>query len=153
MNYEIVTLEEKKLAGFNARTSNANPAMNATIGGLWKQLFETGTFFSMKNKVNEYSIGLYSDYENGAEGEYDITVGCEVSSLDEIPEGMISKTIPGGTYAKFVCVGDMQTVVADSWKEIWATPLNRSYTGDFEEYTSTNETGDTEVNIYIALAD
>ena len=151
MNYEIVNLSEKKLAGFNARTSNADPTMNETIAGLWKQLFETGTFFSMKNKVNAYSIGLYSDDENGAEGEYDITVGCEVTTYDNMPEGMIQKIIPAGNYAKFVIFGDMQAAVADAWQKIWQLPLERTYTGDFEEYVSTEENGEAEIHIYIAV--
>lgn len=151
MNYEIVTLSEKKLAGFRARTSNADPAMHATIGGLWKQLFETGTFFSMKHKANAYSIGLYSDYENGAEGEYDITVGCEVTSYEDMPEGMTKKTIPAGHYAKFVIFGDMQAAVADAWQKIWQLPLARTYTGDFEEYISSEADGNAEIHIYIAV--
>lgn len=151
MNYEIVTLSEKKLAGFNATTCNSAPDMNEVIGGLWKQLFETGTFFTMKNKVNEYSIGLYSNYENGAMGNYDITVGCEVENFDEMPQGMIKKIIPAGNYAKFVIYGDMKEAVAKAWGEIWALPLNRRFTGDFEEYVSVNETGDAEIHIYIAI--
>lgn len=151
MNYEIVTLAEKKLAGFNARTSNDDPNMNSDIGKLWQQLFETGTFFTMKNKVNQYSIGLYSNYENGASGKYDITVGCEVTSFNEIPAGMIEKTIPAGNYAKFVVIGDMKDAVCKAWENIWSLPLDRTYTGDFEEYISTNETGDAEIHIYIAI--
>lgn len=151
MNYEIVKLEEKKLAGFSARTSNSDPTMNETIGGLWDKLFGTGTFFTMKNKVNEYSIGLYSDYENGCMGKYDITVGCEVSDFNDMPEGMIQKTIPSGKYAKFVIIGDMKDAVCKAWSEIWQTPLDRTYTGDFEEYISSEADGTAEIHIYIAI--
>lgn len=151
MNYEIVKLEEKKLAGFCARTSNAAPDMKETIGGLWKQLFETGTFFTLENKVNAYSIGLYSDYENREMGDYDITVGCEVSDFSKVPEGMTTKTIPAGNYAKFVIFGDMQEAVGQAWAEIWQLPLERTFTGDFEEYVSSNETGPAEIHIYIAV--
>ena len=33
----------------------------------------------------------------------------------------------------------MLEAVASSWEEIWATPLERTYTGDFEEYLSTED--------------
>lgn len=151
MNYEIVKLEEKKLVGFNARTSNDAPDMGSTIGGLWQNLFSSNTFFTMKNKINEYTIGLYSDYENKAMGKYDITVGCEVSSFDEIPDGCTTKVIPAGNYAKFVVFGDMQAAVAEAWGEIWQLPLKRTFTGDFEEYVSHNEDGTAEIHIYIAV--
>ena len=39
MEYEIVTLEEKIVAGVSARTNNMNPDMGAVIGGLWKRFF------------------------------------------------------------------------------------------------------------------
>lgn len=152
MNYEIVTLKEKKIVGLNARTSNADPAMNTVIGGLWQKLFGEGLFTSLPNKVNEYAIGLYSDYENGAIGEYDITIGCEVSSTDNSPEGTVVKVIPQGRYAKFVIFGDMVEAVCRAWSEIWAMDeLNRAFTGDFEEYVDSKEEGDSEIHIYIAL--
>lgn len=152
MNYEIVTLEEKKIVGLNARTSNADPAMNAVIGGLWQKLFGEGIFASMPDKVSGHSIGLYSDYENGAEGEYDITIGCEVTGAENRPEGTIVKVIPGGRYAKFVIFGDMVEAVCKAWTDIWAMDeLDRAYTGDFEEYVDSKEEGDSEIHIYIAL--
>lgn len=48
--------------------------------------------------------------------------------------------------------GNMITAVASAWQEIWATPLNRSYTGDFEEYLN-ESMEEAEVAIYIALKD
>ncbi|GFI45127.1 hypothetical protein IMSAGC019_00437 [Lachnospiraceae bacterium] len=35
MEYEIVTLEEKTVAGIAARTNNAAPDMGSVIGSLW----------------------------------------------------------------------------------------------------------------------
>jgi AraC family transcriptional regulator len=38
-----------------------------------------------------------------ATGEFDYVAGFEVSSVEGIPEGMVSWTIPGGKYAVFTC--------------------------------------------------
>lgn len=149
MNYEIVTLNEKTLVGLTARTSNNDPQMTTVIGGLWKHLFEDDTFFAMKNKINEHSIGLYSNYSN--DGEYDVTVGCEVSSTSELPQDTVVKMIPAGRYAKFVVYGDMVDAVGKAWQEICTLPLPRTFTGDFEEYVSTEECGESEIHIYIAI--
>lgn len=36
MKYEVITLEEKIVAGIEARTNNTSPNMGMVIGGLWK---------------------------------------------------------------------------------------------------------------------
>ncbi len=145
MNYEIVTLKEKTLLGLSARTGNDDPNMGEIIGGLWKKLFTEGVYESIKNKSNDYSIGLYSDYSDNT---YSITVGAEVSENNN-PE-LIKKTIPAGKYAVFSIEGNMVTAVAQSWNEIWQTDLDRSYAGDFEEYLN-SDPENAKIKIYIAL--
>ena len=142
MNYEIVELKEKTIVGFAARTSNEDPQMGAIIGGLWKQLYTPENTEKIQNRVNAYAIGLYSDYDK--EG-YQVTAGFEVSDV-ESENGYVAKTIPAGRYAKFSVHGDMIEAVANSWKEIWETPLDRTFTGDFEEYLSQED-----IDIYIAI--
>lgn len=142
MNYEIVELKEKTIVGFTARTSNEDPQMGAIIGDLWKQLYTPENTEKIQNRVNAYAIGLYSDYDK--EG-YQVTAGFEVSDA-ESQNGFTVKTIPAGRYAKFSVHGDMIEAVANSWKEIWETPLDRTFTGDFEEYLSQED-----IDIYIAI--
>ena len=142
MNYEIVELKEKTIVGFAARTSNEDPQMGAIIGDLWKQLYTPENTEKIQNRVNSYAIGLYSNYDK--EG-YQVTAGFEVSDAEN-GNGFAVKTIPAGRYAKFSVHGDMIEAVANSWKEIWETPLDRTFTGDFEEYLSPED-----IDIYIAI--
>lgn len=60
------------------------------------------------------------------------------------------KTIPAGRYAKFSVHGHMEKAVANAWKEIWQINLDRSYTGDFEEYLN-DDFEHCDIDIYIAL--
>ena len=147
MNYEIVNLEEKTIVGLTSDTGNNDPNCQKIIGGLWNDFMGKGISNSLKNKANEYCVGLYTnyDFENVT---YDVTVGVEVSKNDN-PE-LTVKTIPAGKYAKFNIKGDVVKDVSNAWTEIWAMPLERTYTADFEEYLS-NENGVADVNIYIAL--
>ena len=147
MNYEIVNLEEKIVVGVTARTGNTDPDCQKIIGGLWQDFMGKGIFASLENKANVYCVGLYSDY-NFDEMTYDVTVGAEVSANEN--SEFSEKTIPAGKYAVFNVKGDVVTDVSNAWNEIWAMPLERSFTGDFEEYLS-NENGVADVNIYIAL--
>ena len=142
MNYEIVELKEKTIVGFAARTSNEDPQMGAIIGDLWKQLYTPENTEKIQNRVNSYAIGLYSNYDK--EG-YQVTAGFEVSDAEN-GNGFAVKTIPAGRYAKFSVHGDMIEAVTNSWKEIWETPLDRTFTGDFEEYLSQED-----IDIYIAI--
>lgn len=144
MNYEVVTLEEKIIVGYSAVTSNSDPNMGNIISGLWEKLYPQDSILDIKNRVNEYAIGLYSDYANDT---YCVTAGCEVSKAEN--SNLTIKKIPAGNYAKFSIHGDMVKAVADAWGEIWKMPLNRSFTGDFEEYLGSGTTCD--INIYIAL--
>ena len=147
MNYEIVNLEEKTVVGLTARTGNNDPYMQKIIGGLWQDFMGKGIEKSLKNKANAYCIGLYTDY-NFEEITYDVTVGAEVPANGN--SELSAKTIPDGKYAKFSIRGDVVIDVANAWTEIWEMPLERTFTGDFEEYIS-NENGVAEVYIYVAL--
>lgn len=147
MNYEIVTLEKKIVAGVSARTSNNSPDMYSTIGGLWQKLYR-GIAQSMKNRANKKAIGLYCDYNE--DGTYTVLTGCEVTA-DPQDGNLDVKTIPAGRYAKFTVKGDVAKAVGDSWSEIWNTPLERTFTGDFEEYQEDCDGKSGTIFIYIAI--
>ena len=51
-----------------------------------------GIWDSMKNKANEYCIGLYSDYDF-SNMTYEVTIGAEVTKADS---ELKVKKIPGG---------------------------------------------------------
>ena len=145
MNYEIVELKEKIVVGVNAVTSNDDPNMGAVIGGLWNELYQGGLSSRIKNKVNEYAIGLYSDYKDD---KYEVTVGNEVSKVDN--DNVTVKVIPAGRYAKFSITGHVQRAVAEAWGEIWNMNLDRSYVADFEEYLNA-DFENARIDIYISL--
>lgn len=145
MKYEIVNLKEKTLVGVSTVTGNMDSDMGQKIGGLWEKLYQSGVYESIKNKVNEYAIGLYSDYEGD---KYCVTAGNEVSKAEN-PE-LTVKIIPAGKYAKFSVHGDMEKEVAKAWGEIWKMDLDRSFTGDFEEYLN-SDFKNSDIDLYIAL--
>lgn len=145
MKYEIVELKEKIVVGVSAITSNDSADMSAVISGLWEKLYKDGVNNSIKNKVNEYAIGLYSDY---SDDKYTVTAGNEVSVVEN--DGLSVKIIPAGKYAKFSVHGNMVKAVAESWGKIWQMDLDRSFTGDFEEYLN-SDWENADIDIYIAL--
>lgn len=145
MDYEIVDLEQKTVVGISAITGNADPKMGKVISELWEKLYQGGINATIKNKINEYAIGLYSDYLND---QYCVTAGNEVSKPENYE--LTVKIIPAGKYAKFSVHGHMEKAVAETWREIWKMDLDRSFTGDFEEYLN-SDWQNADIDIYIAL--
>lgn len=147
MQYEIVTLEEKKIIGLTARTGNNDPEMTRIIGGLWQRFMGENLGEQISGRPNAFSVGLYSAYDF-AEMTYDVTVGVE--SKEDVVDGFSIKIIPAGRYAMFRVKGDVVKDVSEAWDRIWELDLDRSFTADFEEYVGMN--GDVaDVNLYIAL--
>lgn len=147
MNYEIVEMKKKVFVGLNVKTSNSNPEMPQIIGGVWQEFFTSGLNDKIRNAVNEYTVCLYSDYENNNDA-YQVTIGKEVTSAAN-PE-LVVKEIPEGRYAKFEIHGNQVEAVGQAWSEIWNMDLDRRYTGDYEEYLN-SDCDNCSINIYIAL--
>lgn len=151
MNYEIVCLKEKIVAGIKIRTNNNDPNMKNDIGMAWQKFFEDGIYQSILNKKNGNTIGLYTNYENDVNGNYDIMVCCEIDNEKNILEGIATKRIEAGKYAKFSLKGEQEKVVAECWSEIWVTHLDRKYSFDFEEYKGNCQSDEVEIDIYISI--
>ncbi len=149
MEYEIVTLEEKIVAGVSARTNNMNPDMGAVIGGLWKRFFEEGIYAAIPHKENGKALGIYTDYAGNEKSDYTAVVACEVQK-EWAENGCSSYRVPAGRYAKFVVHGDMVQAVAAAWQEIWQMDLPRTFQCDFEEYQD-DRMEDAEIHIYVGL--
>lgn len=150
MEYEIVTLQEKKAVGVSARTSNSAPDVGEVIGGLWQKLFYGGVYPAIEHKANAKALGIYTDYAADEKGDYTVMAGCEVEKTESQPEGLTVCTIPAGRYAKFIVKGDMVQAVAAFWGELWKMDLPRSFVCDFEEYQD-ERMEDAEIHIYIGL--
>jgi predicted transcriptional regulator YdeE len=151
MDYEVVYLEEKIVAGIVTRTSNNAPDMAKVISGGWQKFYEGGIYSAIADKKNNNTIGLYTNYEDKINGAYDVMICCEISKLENLLSEIKMKKIVEGKYAKCVVKGKMVEVVGECWAKIWAMDLDRKYTFDFEEYISGGEIDEQEIHIYIAI--
>ena len=150
MQYEVVNLEEKSVAGLSARTNNASPEMGKVIGGLWKSFYEADCYPQIPGKLNHKALGIYTDYEEDEKADYTVMVACEVEETEQMPQTVVVSKIPAGPYAKFVVKGNMLKAVQDFWQELWNMDLPRAFTCDFEEYQNADP-DNAEIHIYIGL--
>lgn len=151
MEFEIVELQEKMVEGIGIRTTNENGKSMQDIGLLWQKFFAEGEYDEISHKINQKTIGLYTDYEGDYTKPYYFMVGCEVKKKSQ---SGVTKIIPKGKYAKFVIRGDVQKSVGEAWSKIWQMDLKRKYGCDFEEYQNNSEDiQNQEIHIYIGLED
>ena len=150
MDYEVVFLEEKMVAGLRARTKNDAPDMGVIIGGMWQRLYGEGILQKIEGKINEHTIAFYDAYESNANGLYDVTIGAEVKRDQQDLQELVVKRIPKGKYARFLVEGPMESAVCQFWSKLWKMPLERTYSGDFEEYVDGDEVN-CKAYIYIGI--
>ena len=152
-----VHVEEFVVIGIEARTTNEREMSGkGSIGELWMRLLKNNFVERIPDRVDKRIIAVYSDYENGKDGEYSYLLGARVSPLKPAPEGMASCRIPSGDYAMFTAKGRPPAeMVVGIWKQIWSLEtrkkLARAYRTDFEIYSEAANPADTLVDVYIGL--
>lgn len=147
------SLNEFYVIGLSVRTRNKDQQMEHDIQNLWNDFMEKEVGQKIPNRLDDTLYGIYTDYENGVNGYYKAIVGCKVSSLENIPEGMTGITIKEGDYTKFMAKGDItKDAIPNAWETIWKTNLKRKFTTDFEVYDERAITqSKAEVDIFIAV--
>lgn len=150
MEYQIIQREKTTVAGLAVRTNNNDPAMQQTIGKLWKDFYEGGIYASIPEKQSSKPFGIYTDYASDETGAYTALVACETSDTSHLPDGVTACTIPAGRYARFIVRGNMVTAVSAFWQALWAMDLPRAFTCDSEEYQN-GDMENTEIHMYISL--
>lgn len=144
-----------KIVGISIRTTNENEQAAKDIPEIWNRFISEGILNKIPNKVNSDIYSIYSDYESDYTKPYTTFLGCQVSSFDHIPEGLVTKTIDVGNYSKFTVNGDLkQNIVYNEWVKIWSmdNELNRAYKADFEIYgEKAQDMSNAEVDIYVSV--
>lgn len=150
-DYIVIRKPAINVIGIQCRTSNAPEKGPLDIPRLWDKFYSESVMEQVPNKASHDVIALYCDYEGDHTQPYSLVIGCAVSSLANIPDGMVAKTIPGGFYAVYKAVGEHPASLIETWGNIWQTDLNRIYTGDYELYGEEFHSDSKEVKVFIAI--
>ncbi|HEV2916296.1 MAG TPA: GyrI-like domain-containing protein [Candidatus Babeliales bacterium] len=126
--------------GISARTTNNAEFSGAgVIASLWQRFFSENIIAKIPNKVDTSILAVYCDYQNNKNGEYTILIGMRVTSIKDIPEGLVSYHVPEQSYKIFPTKpGVVWAEVVEIWKTIWALEdqglFHRAYKVDYELY-------------------
>ncbi len=143
-----------KIIGISVKTTNENRQSTSDIERLWEYFFSKNIISHIPNKKNENIFSIYTDYESDFRGKYMTILGVEVTSLEEIPEGMIGREFPEQTFKKIIAKGEIPKAVGIAWQQIWDMDLelNRSYLYDYDLYTQKSQQGTaSEVEIFVGV--
>ena len=89
------------------------------------------------------------------QGEFEYIAGVDVTSTDRMPEGMVQRTVPAGTYAVFPCtlttIHETYDYAANTW--LPSSGYKWAQAPDFERYDETFDPADPEslLTIYIPV--
>lgn len=142
-----------KIIGIKTRTTNKNNQAQEDLSKLWNQFISENIFDKILNKTSNDILAIYTDYQSDFNEYYTALIGVPVSTLREIPEGLIGREFQPDNFEKFIANGEMPNAVVKTWIDIWNRDeeLNRKYTYDFEVYGENSQKGsNSEVEIFIA---
>lgn len=150
-NFEVIYKPHMIVIGIECRTSNDNNAGPHDIPRLWQKFYSEDVLSKIPNKASEEVIALYCDYEGDHTKPYSCVIGCPVTSLDQIPSGLVGKLIPASTFAVFHAIGEFPKSLIKAWNTIWQSNLKRTYTGDYEVYGQKFTSPLKEVDVLVAI--
>ena len=146
------TLGAFHIIGISVRTTNVNNKALKDIGELFGNFVGQNIMEKIPNKMAEDIYCVYTDYESDFNGPYTAIVGCKVSSLNDIPTGLIAKAIPDSKYQVYRSTGKLSVSLSKTWEGIWNTDLNRRYSADFDIYgEKARDYENAEVDTYVAI--
>jgi len=147
------TIHTFKIIGIAVQTTNENGQSGTDIPLLWNTFMTKGIIEGIPGKVDNTVYCMYTNYEKDHTKPYTTILGCQVKSLDNIPRGMTGKIVEEGKYMKRKAKGNLLLrIVFNEWIKIWALPIERCYTADFEVYgEKAQDPENAEVDIFIAV--
>jgi predicted transcriptional regulator YdeE len=144
---------EFKLVGLKLhhKTTNDGGQSSVDCGNLW-QKFETENFAErIPDKLSAAIYAVYFDYEGDYTKPFSYFIGCKVKIDTDTLQGMDNLIIPAGSFTKVIAKGKMPDCVANSWKDIWSSKIDRAYKYDFEIYDErSKDWSNAEVEIFVS---
>ncbi len=142
---ETVTIKSIRILGIAMDTDEENYKKDSAE--LWNTFLSQNIIEKIPGKINSKIYCVYTNYKNDAKN-YTVMLGCEISTSlkkKDFPAEMISKTITGGQYKKYIVTENIFNV----WEKIHNAKHRRIYTTDFEVYEKAIK--NSEAEIFVAI--
>lgn len=147
------TIEKFHVIGISVRTTNEGGQAAKDIPQLWDKFMTEDIASRIPNKASHDIYSIYTEYEGDFTQPYTTVIGCKVSSLENIPDGLMGLTIETANYERYTAKGKMSDdIVYKKWTEIWQSDIKRAYLADFEIYGEKSmDMDNAEVEIFLSV--
>ncbi len=156
MKYSLTKLKkihinEFYVIGILAETTYSNEKCGADISNLWMKFLMGNMQNNIPNKLGDKLYCAYRNFRNNY-SDFDVIVGCQVSSLSEIPEGMVGITVPAMKYQEYFLVGALPDCLIPTWRTFNKNREGRAFNTEFEVYEKDHPDNFDEVKIQIYVS-
>jgi len=156
MEATIISKDSFPIIGIELRTTTNKGANFIEIPQFWKNVLGKGQIDKIPDRKNPDTVlGICMDFE--PDGSFSYIIGSEVMSTKNIPDGMVTRTIPAAKYAVFTASGKMPNSIQDTVKYIYRkwlpnSEFQRANSADFELYDKRfDDEEHAEVAIYVPI--
>ncbi|MFS8506620.1 MAG: effector binding domain-containing protein [Candidatus Babeliales bacterium] len=130
MVYQIIQYAGCEVIGLALTIASGNQPEQ--IMNLWQNFMANNVATTIEEKIDNSLVGLYTDYTGDHTNQMTVVIGAPVKNRENIPSGLVHKTIPAGKYALFTASSPEE--VGKVWHAIWSMNLPRTFIADFELY-------------------
>tara|TARA_A100001391_G_scaffold85952_2_gene56349 strand:+ start:6613 stop:7149 length:537 start_codon:yes stop_codon:yes gene_type:complete len=132
----------KTVAGIQVRTNKERELQpeDAQLDRLWEKFNDERLADSIPDKAAGSPVyGVYTEYDNGAEGDYSVLAGVEVTDETKVPDDYATLTLEAGEYLVFRGQGTGTDAAMEVWSQIWHhfeadDAPERTFLTDYEVY-------------------
>lgn len=110
------------------------------IDQLWQKFYSENIYAKIPSKANDTILAVRHTYSLEADQvtSFRYILGCEVTSLAVVPDGMNAIEIKASTFAQFPVTGKFPEALDTTWQSISKSLLKRMYSDDIEIYSTEN---------------
>ena len=148
MQYESVFLPGFTVAGVSARVRNDRPEAFAQ---LWDEFRKADIPAALPQRRSDEVYSLYTQYESDHTGEFTLVIGYAVADGVSVPDELDAHDVPAAHYAVIRAEGPMPQALIETWRAIWESDLQRTYTGDFDLYRQGVDGAPGPIDIHVAV--
>jgi predicted transcriptional regulator YdeE len=121
---ESEELEKLYVIGILEIITSKNKDAGIDITVLERKFINNNVIDQIPNKIDNSINFIYTEYKLDYKTTYIAILGCLVSSLENIPKGMIGKALCKKNYTISTTIGNFSGgIVYNEWKKVWSKKL------------------------------
>lgn len=117
------------VVGITALTTTENNAMDSVVASLWERLEKEEILTKIPHVLDKHIYVIQSDFDVVKKGYFQVTLGCKVGMISDLPEGLTAVKVQASKYAVIELDQQpleqlMTTWYTIAWSDLPETKLN-----------------------------